>query len=237
MKTDKELGEIAAIAAGKSFSGHLYMAGSIKTAIARAVREEIFKGVNEMPSVEDVQNIWRHTVGTGDACAREIRSYMLAAFAKQLEEARKEAADNLAYAKSEREHYGAKNAYAADLAAKLAATETRLGELEWRPVSVKPTLEDADANGNISILLNDGSLSYMAWNCEPCSAIKFWRPAAISQASTTEEIERADFEEWAQDKPQFALNRVTGDFAEYFSSTTQGAWIAWKARAAKEGKP
>lgn len=116
MKTDKELGEIGANAAFKAGVGAKNRApwllcvsrvttcgdsretswdedGPYRTAFAAAVREEIFAGVEGMPSVDklaeafiDAHNSSDPAYGDVQAGVRAVRNLMLAAFAKQMEE-------------------------------------------------------------------------------------------------------------------------------------------------------
>ena len=119
----------------------------------------------------------------------------------------------------------------------LATVTAERDRLQWRPVSVKPTREDADLNSNV--IATNGT-QFAKFNFADFSHMSghwtHWIAFSPPPTPTPEEVERERFEKWAQDKPHLALNRGNG-FTEYFSSTTQSAWIGWQAACAvKEGE-
>lgn len=82
------------------------------------------------------------------------------------------------------------------LQAKLAATEKRVAELEWRPVSLEPRREDADKDGCVVVLTASLSLGFMRWDTVFRSNTRYWRPAALPKQPTPEEQSRAEFQAW-----------------------------------------
>ena len=115
------------------------------------------------------------------------------------------------------------------LRAELAKRDERLAALEWRPVSVKPTREDADEGGKV-IWTNGTSYLEIDWNdidgMHP--SWKWWRPFSPPPAPSPEEIERREFEAYyAEADPRTPQNPFE----------KEAAWKAWQAaRAGKEGK-
>ena len=274
MKTDKELGEIGAAAAllkqREQLTGNLCIVPeyamwqadeSARTAFAAAVREEIFAGMEGMPS----EGVCLETYGleisrNGYICGvNAVRKLMLAAFAKQMEEAKNnslllckelgnegkttigELQSKLSEAEErvESKHGCWMNALkkVTELESKLAEAEKRLGELEWRPVSVKPMREDGNDNGIVMIMDHDGNMSTIAYNLfhrlEP--KWKWWMPYFKPPTPTAEEIERAEFEEWAQENcPGWSLSK--SETGQYQDPNARVAFAGWQARAAKEVK-
>jgi len=108
------------------------------------------------------------------------------------------------------------------------AAKARLADLEWRPVSVKPTETDASPRGYVIGLAKDGRARDQHIKGKFAPDIKWWMPFTPPPASDPADEARREFEAWAQAKPQLALNQGHGAFAEYFSSTTQAAWIGWQ---------
>lgn len=106
-----------------------------------------------------------------------------------------------------------------ELQSKLTAAQARLEQLEWRPVSVKPTKEDADIHGHVLICRKDGDTGfgsiYVAWTPE----VTHWRPAALP---TIPDQSRVEFEKW------WKSNGVSGFLEE-------AAFDLWNA-ARKEEK-
>ena len=114
--------------------------------------------------------------------------------------------------------------------AQLATVTAERDRLQWRPVSEKPTLDDAGKDDRLLKLHNGVAMFASIKNLDGAS---HWMPCPPPPALTAEEVERERFEKWAQDKPHLALNRSG---CIYGSSATQNAWDAWKAaRASKEG--
>jgi hypothetical protein len=104
-----------------------------------------------------------------------------------------------------------------DALAKLATAEARLAQLEWRPVSVKPTREDGDEKGRIAV--TGGSRLFVApWNGLPDGTLG-WLPFMPPPQPTAEDKERADFEEWWKTQP--------GDFN---CGPERFAFLGWQAR-------
>lgn len=125
-----------------------------------------------------------------------------------------------------------------ELSGKLAKAEARLLKVMPRPVSVQPTIKDCDRHGRV-LLLGPEGMSTLAlhspWDVHKSWA--YWVPSNLEEYGIVtrrgEDEKRAAFEAWAADKPQFALNRGNG-FSEYYSSTTQAAWLGWLACASNE---
>jgi hypothetical protein len=122
-----------------------------------------------------------------------------------------------------------------ELENKLAAAEKRLALLEWRPVSVKPTREDADDSGNVEMLRITESGKARRWLNQwghiGLESGNFWRPF-YSPAPSAEEVERNRFEDTF---PNMRKERTPS--GRYVNDKFQGMWESWRAaRSAKEGE-
>lgn len=128
------------------------------------------------------------------------------------------------------------------LTAELAAAEKRLAELQWRPISVKPTREDADEGGFVIVLRADKLTSLVQWDAngfhpdfdwrQTSQALRYtkWRPAALTPAPKAKELERADFENTFPNMPK---ERTPSGM--YANDKFQAMWESWQAaRASKE---
>ena len=96
--------------------------------------------------------------------------------------------------------------------------------LSWRPVSVKPTKEDADLRGYVEGFFGDQKLTHVGIDSWPWTNpnLTYWRPFCPPPAHTPEEAERERFEKW-------------WNSSENFSASKPVAWHVWQAaRAAKE---
>jgi hypothetical protein len=223
--------------------------GPCRTAFAAVVREEIFADVDGMPSVEEC-------VAAEDTGGIEaIRNLMLAAFAKQMEEkdAELEIFKRIRDAKIELQakyddlqvtmdsvtmnaNWSVELMNKAE--SKLAAAEKRLAELEWRSMSVKPTRDDGDVNGNVEAITPEGRImlrmfSSWPWDLNHTTAYKVthWRPFALPKRPTAEEIERAEFEAAFPN-----LLKALTPSGMYASKKSQAMWESWQARASEEVK-
>lgn len=113
------------------------------------------------------------------------------------------------------------------LQSKLTAAQARLEQLEWRPISVKPTKEDADSDRGV--IVTDGKFFWRShFDCiEP--QVTQWRPAALP---TIPDQSRVEFEKWAA---QRSMDLSIGNEPDRYSNTyTDLTWSSWKA-ARKEG--
>ena len=122
-----------------------------------------------------------------------------------------------------------------ELQSKLNTAEARLKQLEWRPVSMKPTKEDADAWGRIPVTrLGEVLYQYINnWDQLP-SNVTHWRPFAPPTPSDTDRVE---FEKWALQGQCCEFDLIWDEVREtYTSPESQIAWNAWKAARTKEVK-
>lgn len=114
------------------------------------------------------------------------------------------------------------------LTAELAKRDERLAALEWRPVSVNPTREDADGNRNV-IGWNGFNACFQHVDWKFGSNVTHWLRVSPPPAPTPEEIERREFEE------MIAACVPGGQSCD--PQSVADNLRAWKAaRAAKEGK-
>lgn len=117
---------------------------------------------------------------------------------------------------------------AEELQTKLTAAEKRVAELEWRPVSVKPTREDADASGYVVAII-EGHYSMEQWD-DVGRPFNYWRPAALPKQTTPEEKSRAEFEVIAMsgESERFGYEfELDGD--NYADQETREAYRIFKA--------
>ena len=223
----KHLGEIGAKAVLNSIGSRDYNETFARAVIEEDRRlrmEEVGEG---MASVEDCGNEYASAASIYPALKgiRAVRNLLLTVFEKQLE-----------VEKAHTQHHinlqlEAESAHC-QLEAKLAAAKKRLGELEWKPVSVKPTREDADVNGWVVVLRKNGSTAHHKWDWAfPFDVIQ-WCPTALPPAPTAEDIELAEFEKLAKSK-NWNVEKLDGEF---ITPNTRMAFEAWQARAAKEDK-
>ncbi len=128
----------------------------------------------------------------------------------------------------------------ANLRAENAKQAERLAALEWRPVSVKPTREDADKHGFVEVLwLGDDqtncidlyAVSMWPWGNDN---VTHWRTVSPPPAPTAAETERAEFEQAAMVKN---LNVDRYPDGGYMIPAVTMMWEGWQARAAKEVQP
>ena len=141
--------------------------------------------------------------------------------------------------------------------AKLAAAEKRLGELEWRPVSVKPDIcqpvlgfspdwidPDFNRNGIRECFLTDEGPWHSArwdndqdcWKVETKTKPILWLDLASLRpaAPTAEELSREEFEKACA---QFDVSFTRDGSGNYGDSRTRVLFEVWMlARASKEGK-
>lgn len=119
-----------------------------------------------------------------------------------------------------------------------------IARLSWRPISVKPTLEDADPFGNVQVCgwREDGHCSFHGLHDikypfrEPDT---FWRPFYPPPMPTKEEVERGKFERTMQ--ATFEGGWLHGiektPTGEYFVHESEVGFRIWQAaRAEKEVK-
>lgn len=111
------------------------------------------------------------------------------------------------------------------------ATQSRLAQLEWRPVSVKPKIEDADSNGHVVVIRPNGNLDATDWTLVgPEFSVKWWRPMS---PPVVKDEEREKFEAWIlKQDPRACTTFHDGEFA---NSKVDDAWKIWQA-ARKEGE-
>ena len=69
--------------------------------------------------------------------------------------------------------------------------QERLAQLEWRLVSVKPTKDDADSDGYVSVLDEAGELSIWRYDFDFSRRATHWRPASPPPQQVD-----AEFESW-----------------------------------------
>lgn len=133
-----------------------------------------------------------------------------------------------------------------DALAELAKANAKLERLWWRPVSVKPTREDADEGGFVTVLRGDKLTSIVQWDSngfnpdfdwrQTSQALRYtkWRPAALPPAPIAEEASRAEFEAWAK---QDGYNVERHKSGVYLYDGALAGWEAWQAaRASAESK-
>lgn len=159
-----------------------------REAFAQAVIDAFLDGVGDVPSVDECREMFdaepSHKELQGlsvvraailTAVAKTTRNWQIAASARErmLEERVKELE---AMNKRQRD----------DMA------EARLAELEWRPISVKPTKEDADARGMV-IVMKDREIGTVGWQSDWLNEAQMWRPAALPPVA---DKEREAFEAW-----------------------------------------
>lgn len=203
-----------------------------RTAFARAVIEEYERlrlaEVGEvMPSVEECDDVWRGSK-PGTAGIVAVRNLILSAFAKQLEEKDAEIGRLLQV------HCSLEDEREVNLF-KLAAAEKRLSELEWRPVSMKPTREDADINGCVMTYCKRGHFCTQNVGGALVTETIGWLPFPKPLAPTADEVSRAEFEAWAV-KRDYSI-RIGTEKDRYADTSTDRAWTVWQAyRASKEVK-
>lgn len=112
--------------------------------------------------------------------------------------------------------------------------ESRIAALTPRPVSVKPTREDTDPEGEVLLLYRDGALWYVStrdrrqWD-EQELGDAFWLPgnlAKLMPEAPAVDKERAEFEAWWKISPH-----VMSKYAnEGIESVARIAWQAARAR-------
>lgn len=107
---------------------------------------------------------------------------------------------------------------------------THAEHFRLRLPSEKPTEADADAEGDIMLIMNDGRFSYQYWNDPFHKDVLAWAafPPAhlIPKPETAEERMRREFEEHAV-KRMLSLDR--DEDSSYWSEATNEAWLAWQA--------
>jgi hypothetical protein len=188
-----------------------------RTAFARAVREAVEK--------EQGEEIARLTVRDAGKLSEITSLHHL------LDEAGVELAEAEAEIERYTTGYGALIVEHSKLQAKLATAEKRLGGLEWRPVSVKPTQEDADGDGlMIQVLFTNGYTQQQLFDSAFSSGATHWRACCPPPAPTAEEVSRAEFEDTFPNMPK---ERTPSGM--YAKDKFQAMWESWQAaRAAKE---
>lgn len=229
----------------------------INETFARAVIEEydrlrMAEDGEGMPSVEECIRVWHRSGGINQG-PEAVRNLMLAAFEKKLEEfaaleERHRETTTLLQECVQKFNLGLGGERIDKLVvealtestAKLAAAEKRLGELEWRPVSVKPTAADGDAEGTVFVCSADGKsrgIHKIEW---PFSThVTHWFPFPKLSAPTAEDVSRAEFEKaYLKQNPNtvgWAFQRAVD--GSYFQPATLNGWQMWQAaRASKEVK-
>lgn len=105
------------------------------------------------------------------------------------------------------------------------AINAELERLRWRSPKIKPSREDADITGRITVLKRDGIVTQILWYSEELNAFEAWRPCCPPPAPSAEEVERAEFAAF------WDRSELAGIVKE------EGAFKIWQAaRAAKEGE-
>ena len=145
-----------------------------------------------------------------------------------LEKRVKELEEELALQKESASHWNDMHTVASISLSKykeeLTAAQARLEQLEWRPVSVKPTKEDADAQGFVQVAKRSGITAHYRWQADlQAYEILHWRPAALPAIP---DQSRVEFEKWWSEK-------YNGEVGAHQVE----AWEIWKAARAKEEKP
>lgn len=210
MKTDKELGEIGAAAAAIKM-GHATKLMEIdsrygdtwaqdepaRTAFAAAVREEVFAGVDGIPSVDDIIDAWDRSKDL-ESGMEAIHNLMLAAFAKQMEQV-KESSHPMALTAIQ--ELNAANAQIEVIQAKLEASQRQS----------KAALDSVCQQTKDKIALQDKLAAAEKRLAEIAKLPERWRAnrrketvrgcyleleQALKPEPTAEEIERAEFEAW-----------------------------------------
>ena len=116
--------------------------------------------------------------------------------------------------------------------------EVELARHQWRPVSVKPTAGDTDAEGYVCVCSADGRIRgvhRIEWPFG--TGVTHWRPFCTPPSPTAEEVERERFEIWAVTS-SFGHDLTRTPCGKYYTSLfTYEAWCVWQAaRAAKGGE-
>lgn len=123
--------------------------------------------------------------------------------------------------------------------AEYAEVKADLERLQWRPVSMAPTAEDADATGNVETITPEGRMMLRKFSSWPWAAheVTHWRPFCPPPAPTPEEAEQERFEKWALKNCKELTPLGDHDGANYKDIGSQVAFQIWQAaRAVKEGE-
>lgn len=136
------------------------------------------------------------------------------------------------------------NELLAEAVAKLATVTAERDRMQWRPVSEKPTRQDADASGNVESITPKGRIllrmfSSWPWELNHTTAheVTHWRPFCPPPAPSAEDAERERFEIWAATSSFGHDLTRTPCRKHYNSALTSEAWELWQAaRAVKEGE-
>lgn len=259
--TDEQLGEIG----GKACHLHGWLSPSRATSFACAVREAVEKGTpwgavgqTQEEWLHSTSELGRmaHERFVGEIARltaeleifKKIRDGRMELQAKYDDlqvtmdsvtmnanwsiERMKEAQAELAKANAELERYTKE---CGALIVEHSKLQAELERLRWRPVSVKPTREDADTADRITVLCKNGKMQRVPldamgfrpdfdWSkSDDGEQFMFWRPTCPPPAPTAEEKERAEFEKW------FKETTEKEGFSKNFG---QIAFEAWKAALA-----
>lgn len=112
---------------------------------------------------------------------------------------------------------------------------THAEHFRLRPVTEKPTPEDADWSGSIIVYKQGNGFINHAWHQEFPSGSLCWIPGSlpshliahlIPKPETAEERMRREFEEWAKNNGYDTDSFPAGD---YQAPDTQCAWDGWQA--------
>ena len=168
----------------------------------------------------------------------EHSSYYKAFAAAVAAEVRRECEEELAEAWDK----GNQRATEADnLRTENAKQAEEIARMAWRPVSVKPTAAEADAEGTVFVCSADGrsrGIHRITWPFG--TGVTHWFPfPKPPPAPTNEESEREAFE--AAYESVYTHSRETGAFereadGNYKSTIVRVSWNLWQARASKEVK-
>ena len=99
-----------------------------------------------------------------------------------------------------------------------------LAKHQWRPVSVKPTKEDADVDGYVMDYCKSGNLCKQSVVGVLGSVVISWMPCPKTPTPTAEETERAGFEKWWSCQPSWV----------HENNTKHAVFMGWQA--ARAGK-
>jgi hypothetical protein len=112
----------------------------------------------------------------------------------------------------------------------LAKAEAEIERLRWRPVSVKPTQEDADGDGlMIQVLFKNGYTQQQLFDSAFSSGATHWRACCPPPAPTAEEVSRAKFNTWYDARCK--------DPSQHKTALREAMFDSWQAaRASKEEK-
>ncbi len=182
-----------------------------RTAFARAVSEAV--RAEDAALVQEKQSELATLRNERDAAVKDANTW---------ERRYNEQTATLALTAKERDDARTELSKQAEEIARLAA---RVAELEWRPVSVRPTVNDADSLGYLYVHEKSGVQCRCFWHAVNTNHHTHWR-SSPPPAPTTEETERAKFEAW------------WNTYGAEHQLPKAGAFKLWQViHSSKEGQP